>query len=56
LADTLEWIVEFYQAYYRGEAAGLIASDQIARYQARSTGLEILKVTEQSPALTIPTV
>jgi CDP-glucose 4,6-dehydratase len=56
LADTLEWIVEFYQAYYRGEAAGLIASDQIARYQARSTSLEILKVTEQSPALTIPTV
>ncbi len=56
LADTLEWIVEFYQAYYRGEAAGQIAADQIARYQARSAGLEGFKVAEQSPALTVPAV
>jgi CDP-glucose 4,6-dehydratase len=36
LADTLEWIVEFYQGYYNGASAREIADNQIRRYQACS--------------------
>ena len=35
LADTLEWVVEFYQGYYNGQSARAIADAQIQRYQAR---------------------
>ncbi len=35
LADTLEWVVEFYQGFYGGQSARAIADAQIARYQAR---------------------
>lgn len=35
LADTLEWVVEFYQGYYNGQSARAVADAQIQRYQAR---------------------
>lgn len=38
LADTLEWVVEFYQGYYAGQSAREIAEAQIRRYQACSLG------------------
>lgn len=36
LADTLEWVVEFYQGYYGGQSAREIAEAQIRRYQTYS--------------------
>lgn len=38
LADTLEWVVEFYQGYYGGHSARDLADRQIQRYQARIFG------------------
>lgn len=35
LAETLEWVVEFYRGYYDGESARAIVEAQIQRYQDR---------------------
>jgi CDP-glucose 4,6-dehydratase len=50
LADTLEWVVEFYQGFYSGQSARAIADAQIQRYQARQPQ----STTSVTPAASAP--
>ncbi|MGB5972615.1 MAG: CDP-glucose 4,6-dehydratase [Nodosilinea sp.] len=49
LADTLDWIVEFYRGYYGGESAQAIAIEQIHRYQQRAKGAATAPPTAAVP-------
>ncbi|QQE67080.1 CDP-glucose 4,6-dehydratase [Leptolyngbya sp. BL0902] len=55
LADTLEWVVEFYQGYYGGQSARSIAENQIQRYQARTPGEAILPQGVLPTSVPLPT-
>lgn len=50
LADTLEWVVEFYQGYYQGKPARDIATAQIRRYQDRG----LTQAPVMSPPVAVP--
>ncbi|MFH7242862.1 MAG: CDP-glucose 4,6-dehydratase [Spirulina sp.] len=54
LADTLEWVVEFYQGYYGGQSARDIATHQIQRYQARTPGTAGFPSGLMSTAVPLP--
>lgn len=55
LADTLEWVVEFYQGYYGGQSARQIADNQIQRYQARTPGQTMLPQGVLPTSVPLPT-
>lgn len=54
LADTLAWVVEFYQGYYGGQSARKIAEAQISRYQARVQGVAPLGMSAEKFPVPIP--
>jgi CDP-glucose 4,6-dehydratase len=56
LADTLEWVVEFYQGFYSGQSARTIADAQIQRYQARHPQALTSVTTAVSDSVPVPAV
>jgi CDP-glucose 4,6-dehydratase len=53
LADTLEWIVEFYRGYYGGQSAQAIAIEQIHRYEKRGQS-SVGELTKLATPIALP--